>query len=78
MKHKSISRLFWLLTAFIVAAVAFVPALPALAQQEARFDVKFSGVIIAVPTPSADTAYQGEWNVAGYAVTVDANTRAFT
>jgi len=75
MKHKSISRLFWLLTAFIVAAVAFVPALPALAQQEARFDVKFSGVIIAVPTPSADTAYQGEWNVAGYAVTVDANTR---
>ena len=75
MNHKSIKGLFWLLTAFIVAAVAFVPALPALAQQEARFDVKFSGVIVALPAPFADAPFQGEWNVAGQAVAVDANTR---
>ncbi len=75
MNHRSIKRLFWLVTAFIVAAVAFVPALPALAQQEARFDVKFSGVIMALPAPAADAPYQGEWNVAGHAVAVDARTR---
>lgn len=58
-----------LLSVLLLLAVILVPSVPALAESEAPFTVKFSGVIDVVPAAAGDP-----WQVAGHTVAVNAYT----
>lgn len=68
--HRLPSVLAWLLAICLLAAVALVPVAPALAESEARLDVKFVGVINAVPMNPGEV-----WIIGGQTVAVNAATR---
>ena len=70
MNRKRLLKLFWLLTVLVLAAGTFAPAGATLAATEARFDVKFSGVIDEAPA-----AAESPWTIAGQSVAVNHGTR---
>ncbi len=69
---KSALTIRWprLVTAILLLAVILLPSVSALAETEAPFTVKFSGVIDVVPAAAGDP-----WQVAGYTVAVNEATR---
>lgn len=70
-RTTSVNKLIWLLAALILAAVPFLPATPASADVETpRFEVKFSGVITALPATAG-----APWGIADLTVAVDSHTR---
>jgi hypothetical protein len=73
MKRQAFHKWSWLFVALLLAFLAGAPALPAQAQSAAGLEVKFAGVIQAVP---AAPGYPiGVWRVAGREITVNASTR---
>lgn len=73
MKQQTLHKWSWLLAALALMLAIGLPAVPAQAQEAARPEVKFTGVIEAVPEA---TAYPiGVWRVAGQEITVTAATR---
>lgn len=70
MKNSTLSNCWSrLLSVLLLLALILVPSVPALAEPEAPFAVKFSGVIDVVPAAAGDP-----WQVAGYTVAVNADT----
>ncbi len=69
---KSALTIRWprLVTAILLLAVTLLPSVSAVAETEAPFSVKFSGVIDVVPAAAGDP-----WQVAGYTVAVNEATR---
>ncbi|MDQ1300352.1 MAG: hypothetical protein QG637_269 [Chloroflexota bacterium] len=73
MKRQVFHKWSWLFVALLLAFLTCAPALPAQAQSAAGLEVKFAGVIQAVPAaPGYPT---GVWRVAGREITVNASTR---
>lgn len=60
----------WLLAVVLLLAAVLAPALPAMAAPDATFDLKFSGVINAVPAAAGES-----WFVAGYELAADSATQ---
>ncbi len=73
MKRQALLKWSWLFVASLLAFLVGVPALPAQAQSAAGLEVKFAGVIQAVP--AAPGYPVGVWRVAGREITVNASTR---
>ncbi len=73
MKRQVLHKLTWLFAALLLAVFSCVPALPAQAESAPRPEVKFAGVIQAVPAAPAYPV--GAWRVAGQEVIVNASTR---
>ena len=73
MKRQALLKWSWLFVALLLAFLVGVPALPAQAQSAAGLEVKFAGVIQAVP--AAPGYPVGVWRVAGREITVNASTR---
>ena len=73
MKRQALRKWSWLFVALLLAFLVCVPALPAQAQSAAGLEVKFAGVIQAVP--AAPGYPVGVWRVAGREITVNTGTR---
>lgn len=73
MKRQALRKWSWLFVALLLAFLVCGPALPAQAQSAAGLEVKFAGVIQAVPAAPGYPA--GVWRVAGRDITVNAGTR---